>query len=78
MLLRDSSSTILIATISSQVNRFFTCELVVRAVHLREVALAQQVRKLEDVVLDLLVDGRLGWRGLLLHRWWIYIMKLVI
>lgn len=47
------------ATISSPVNRLFTCEFVMRAVHLREVPLAQQVRELEDVVLDLLVDGRL-------------------
>ena len=46
-----------------------------RSVNLRKVALAQQVREFEDVVLDLLVDGPLGRRLLLFYH---YLYNLII
>lgn len=77
LLFRDSSSTIFIATISSQVKARDTADLMVCSVHLREVALSQQVRKFEDIVLDLFVDGSIRWRLLLFYHYvYIYIISL--
>jgi hypothetical protein len=57
------------ATMSSQVNRRLTADLVVRTVHLGEVALSQQVGEFEDVVLNLLVDGSFRPRLLLFYHY---------
>lgn len=45
-----------------------TCDLVVRAIHLREVALAEQIWKLEDVVLDLFINRGFLAAALLYHH----------
>lgn len=63
------------ATISSQVKARSTADLVVRTVHLGEVALTQQVREFEDVVLDLFVDGSIRWGLLLFYH---YVYKLIL
>jgi hypothetical protein len=63
------------ATISSQTKGRRTADLVVRAVDLREVTLAQQVREFEDVVLDLFVDWAVGAALLLFYH---YLYKLIL